>query len=136
MGIGRLVLGGLAALVLAAPAGAETIAVNTTEDSAAASCGAPGAPCSLRGAIIRAKNLPGPDTVALPAGTYDNTGGDFIVAIGESIAITGAGARTTVVREASGGDGRVFLVEQNARLQLDDVTVADARAGSDRKSVV
>jgi hypothetical protein len=117
----------LALLVLLAPAaGAETFTVETTGDTSGnpADCTMPAGTCTLRAAIVAA--APG-DTIVLGAGNYENTGNDFTVGIDEHISIVGAGARATTVSEVSGGDGRVFLVEQDARLELTSLTVSGSR---------
>jgi hypothetical protein len=117
----------LALLVLLAPAaGAETFTVETTGDTSGnpADCTMPAGTCTLRAAIVAA--APG-DTILLGAGNYENTGNDFTVGIDEHVSIVGAGARATTVSEVSGGDGRVFLVEQDARLELTSLTVSGSR---------
>ncbi|WP_372789817.1 choice-of-anchor Q domain-containing protein [Paraconexibacter sp.] len=94
------------------------------------SCVAGSATCTLRQAIIDAKGTVGRDTIRVPPGTYDLTGQDLILAIGEQVDIVGTDPRTTVLREVSGGDGRVFLVEQDASLHLNGVTVTGTTAAS------
>lgn len=118
----------LATLALAAPAGAAELRV----DSAApgnGNCAVAGS-CTLRQAIVDAAGLPGKDTIRLPPGTYDQTGQDLIVSIGQQLEITGEDPRTTHIREVSGGDGRVFLVEQDAGLDLSGVTLSGSRGAS------
>lgn len=66
----------------------------------------------------------------MPPGSYEQTGPDLIVSIGEQVDIVGEDPRSTVIHEVSGGDGRVFLVEQNAVLDLSGVTVAGSRDAS------
>ena len=117
----------LLALALLAPAaGAETYTVETTGDTSGnpADCTMPAGTCTLRAAIVAA--APG-DTIVLGPGTYDNTGNDFTIGIDEGVSIVGAGARVTAVREVSGGDGRVFLVEDGARLDLTGLSVTGSR---------
>lgn len=117
----------LAVLLLLAPAaGAETFTVETTGDTSGnpADCTMPAGTCTLRAAIVAA--APG-DTIVLGAGSYENTGNDFTIGIDDHVRIVGAGARATTVREVSGGDGRVFLVEQDARLELTSLTVSGSR---------
>lgn len=118
----------LAALLCAAPAGAAEIAVDSTAPGLG-NCAVPGS-CTLRQALADAKTLPGRDTIRVPPGTYDQTGPDLIVSIGEQVDIVGEDPRTTIIREVSGGDGRVFLVEQNAVLDLSGVTVTGSRDAS------
>lgn len=118
----------LIVLVTAAPARAADLFVDSTAPGLG-NCAVAGQ-CTLRQAIVDAKALGGKDTIHLPAGTYDQTGDDLIIAINEQVAIVGPDARTTIVREVSGGDGRVFLVEQNAHLELTGLTVTGAQANS------
>src|SRR5918995_3726103 len=95
-------------------------------------CVTPGASCTLREALLEAKvSSPGdPDTIHLGPGVHVNEAQDFIVGIGEQVTIVGAGARQTGVRELSGGDGRVFLVEQDASLTLSDLSVSGSHDNS------
>ena len=111
-------LAAFAVLAAAAPAGAAEIAVDSTAPGLG-NCAVPGS-CTLRQALADAKTLPGRDTIRVPPGTYDQTGPDLIVSIGEQVDIVGQDPRTTVIREVSGGDGRVFLVE--VRNELKKVT--------------
>ncbi|HYN52088.1 MAG TPA: CSLREA domain-containing protein [Thermoleophilaceae bacterium] len=117
-----LLAAGAVLLCLSSAAGADTFTVTKTADTADGSCDAD---CSLREAILDAVAGPpsGPHTIVVGAGEYQNTGSDFILGIGDQLTITGAGARTTTLREVMGGDGRVFLVEDDARLTLSGVTV-------------
>jgi hypothetical protein len=117
----------LAILAVLTPAArAETFTVETTGDTSGnpADCTMPAGTCTLRAAIVAA--APG-DTIVLGAGNYENTGNDFTIGIDEHVSIVGAGARATTVSEVSGGDGRVFLVEQDARLELTSLTVSGSR---------
>ena len=124
-----LVLALLLTAVAAPAADAATFAVTKTADTNDGVCDLD---CSLREAILAAKLVtPGePDTITLGPGVHDNTAADFVLAIGEQLTITGAGARTTTIRELSGGDGRVFLVEQDARLTISDATVTGAQVSN------
>ena len=123
-----LVLTALLTLAAAVPATAAEFQVDSTAPGNG-NCAAPGQ-CTLRQAIADAKTAPGRDTIRVPSGTYDQTGQDLIVSIGEQVEIVGADPRTTAIREVSGGDGRVFLVEQNATLDLSGVTLTGSRNAS------
>lgn len=123
-----LLLTTLVVLAAAAPAGAAELRVDSTAPGLG-SCAVAGS-CTLRQALVDAKALPGRDTIRVPPGTYEQTGPDLIVSIGEQVDIVGEDPRTTVVREVSGGDGRVFLVEQNAVLDLSGLTVTGSRDAS------
>lgn len=118
----------LVALAVAAPAGAAELRVDSFAPGNG-NCAVAGS-CTLRQAIVDAAGLPGKDTIRLPPGTYDQTGQDLIVSIGEQLEITGEDPRTTHIREVSGGDGRVFLVEQDAGLDLSGVTLSGSRGAS------
>jgi hypothetical protein len=125
--------------VLPALASAAVITVNTTADQAPVlgQCSGAAADCSLRQAIGTANNLPGPDTIVLPAGQYALTikgpeedldlSGDLDISAGSEIAIQGAGARTTVI-DASGIEERVLDVLPLASLSLSKLTVTGGRA--------
>jgi CSLREA domain-containing protein len=105
-----LTRGGLATLLVLATlaavpalAGAATFTVNTTEDNPAGPDRCEGVPedCSLREAIGLADGYGGPNTIVVPAGTYDltleptdgglNEDGDLNVS-DEELTIEGAGA--------------------------------------------
>jgi CSLREA domain-containing protein len=106
-----LAAGLLALLHMAEPARAAGFTVTKTGDTADGSCDSD---CSLREAIIAANASPDVDTISVPAGTYAlSIAGreeDFAARgdldIRESVTITGAGARQTII-DANGID-RVF----------------------------
>ncbi len=104
-----------------------TFGVNTTADTADASpgngvCADAGGNCSLRAAISEANMIPGPDTIILPAGTYqltipnnlnlnedDNASGDLD--INDSLTITGSGSGSTIIQagtDTNNGIDKVF----------------------------
>lgn len=117
-----------ALLATAAPGGAAQFAVDTTADGLG-DCALAGQ-CTLRQALQSANATPERDTVALPAGTFELTGQDLIVTINDAVDIIGAGAGATILREVSGGDGRVLLLEQNASVHLFDLSVTGSREAS------
>lgn len=123
-----LILTLLLALGAALPAQAAEFQVDSTAPGLG-NCAVAGS-CTLRQAMAEAKLVAGRDTVRVPPGTYDQTGDDLIVSIGQEIDVVGTDPRTTVIREVSGGDGRVFLVEQDAVLDLSGVTVTGSRNAS------
>src|SRR5262245_13517839 len=100
---------GLALGLSACPAAAVTFTVDTTADAVDAlpgdgSCATGAGACSLRAAVQEANALAGPDAITLPAGTYVLTlaGNDDTSAAGDldvhgTLAITGAGAATTII---------------------------------------
>ena len=92
---------GLVLLWPASGARAATFAVTTTGDEPDASPGngvcasSPTGVCTLRAAIQEANLLPGPDTIALPSGTYLLAAGALTIA--SDLTIDGAGADSTFV---------------------------------------
>ena len=115
----------LALLGLAPASGwAAEYRVDTTADGLG-DCGAAGQ-CTLRQALQSANGTPERDLVRVPAGTYELTGQDLIVTMNDQVDVVGDDPRTTVLREAGGGDGRVFLLEQNSALALANVTLTGA----------
>lgn len=112
-----------------AAAAAADIQVTSTADGPG-SCASGSATCTVRQALADAKGLPGRDTVRVPPGTYALTGQDLIVSIGEQVDVVGTDPRTTVLQEISGGDRRVFLVEQDASLGLRGLTVTGGTGAS------
>jgi CSLREA domain-containing protein len=100
--------------------------------------------CALRAAIQEANAFPGPDTITLPAGSFEITtvqsnplglAGEDAAASGDldvtsEITITGAGAALTVIE--AGGDGtradRVFHVLGAGDLSLRQLAVRDGQA--------
>jgi CSLREA domain-containing protein len=123
-----LVAAVLALSAWSATAQAAEFQVDTTADGAG-NCAMAGQ-CTLRGAI-QASNMTGErDTVRVPPGTYQFTGQDLIVTMNDQVDVVGTDPRTTILKEVSGGDGRVFLLEQNSALTLSNTTVTGATAGS------
>lgn len=88
------------------------------------------ADCSLREATVRALSTPG-STIVIPPGTYDLTlagAGEDISDTGDldvanDTTIVGAGARTTIVRDANGD--RVFDLLGTATILISGVTIRD-----------
>jgi hypothetical protein len=105
---------------LASAAQAATYTVGTFGDTArgtgATACPKPAVDkCSLRQLIEYEDALEGtpetPDVIVVPSGTYELT---EALSIDQSLAIVGAGARTTFVEVASGKVSRVFEVQPDA----------------------
>lgn len=123
-------------------AAAAQITVNTTADEAPfpGECQGVAGDCSLRQALNVANNASEPDTIVLPAGTYnltikgsgENEGmtGDLDVFEGQEVAIQGAGARTTVIN-ATGLEDRAFDVLSLASLSLSKLTVTGGLANGE-----
>jgi CSLREA domain-containing protein len=105
----------------AAPAGAATVAVNTTADLDTGSCSST---CSLRDAVATAN--PG-DTVQVPAGHYVLTLGE--ISLSKSLTVAGAGARSTILD--GNGAGRIFddlNTAQTDIVEIDDVALVNGLA--------
>ncbi len=113
---------------------AATFTVTSTADAVDLSpgngiCAVSGGACTLRAAIQEANALFGEDAISLPAGTYtftlsmtgedSSTSGDLDIS--ESLALTGAGAGTTVI-DAAGFD-RVFHVTNSSDVTLSGITL-------------
>jgi hypothetical protein len=125
----RLAGAGLAVAVIAvtaAPAEAATIVPTRFDDPAGA--GACPSECSLRQALAAA--APG-DTVELEAGAYTLEQGSLQPPNG--VAIVGAGAAETTIRQRDGSGERVVWVQAGRSAELSDLTIAngDLRQTSD-----
>ncbi len=122
-----------AAILPAAPATAASFAVTKAADTNDGACNAD---CSLREAIIAANAAAGPDTITLPAGTYNFAiagQGEDAAATGDlditsEVTILGAGADVTII-DAQDLD-RVFHVTAAGNLRLSGVTVRNGAAGA------
>lgn len=100
--------------------------------------------CSLREAILTANASPGPDTITLPAGTYQLTiaGNEDAASSGDlditdSLAIVGAGASSTII---DGGDtDRVFDIAPistcTCTISFSGVTIANGNANASNFNV-
>ncbi len=115
----------VALLLLAGPVRAVVFTVDTTADAGDASpgdgaCLTTGGACALRAAIEEANALPGADTITLPAGTYVAAN----LTVTDALAISGAGAATTIVD--ANHVGRVFNAQ--ATFSLSGVTVRNGLA--------
>lgn len=113
---------------LTSAAGAATFQVDSTAD-ALGDCAVAGQ-CTLRQALQSANLTAERDVVRVPAGTFDLTGQDLIVTMNDAVDVIGAGAGATTLREVSGGDGRVFLLEQGSSAALSGMTLTGSRDAS------
>jgi hypothetical protein len=102
-----------ATLALASSAQAATYTVGTTEDTTGVCPNPASGTCSLRQLIQYENNLPSTpspfDVIVVPAGSYKLSNGEL--EIRQSLAIIGAGARTTHIFEPEAAGERVFKVE-------------------------
>jgi CSLREA domain-containing protein len=139
----------LGCLLVAGPAHATDMTVNTTADghdgvAADEICDTAAGPpvvCTLRAAVEEAnsQSLSEPDNISVPAGTYQLTtadGGAIEITDGR-LNITGAGARQTIIRQQTdfNDDGldRVFDLSGaffEVITNISDVTITNGRASS------
>src|SRR5690242_19268330 len=75
---------------------------------------------SIRSALGHASELPGPDTIVVPAGDYVLANA---LAVGSDVTITGASARTTIVH--GGQNFRVFEVALGVTATISHLTMRD-----------
>ncbi len=116
----RMILGVVSVgLVFAPAAQADTFTVAGTDDVlgvCAPTC------ASIRQALASAYDNPGPDTVVVPAGTYQLSNG--ALPINSPVTLSGAGARTTTI--IANANARVL--EISAAATVSDVTVRGGTA--------
>lgn len=113
---------------------AATFTVQSTADTTDASpddgiCATATGVCTLRAALVQANALPGPDTITLPAGTYNTATALPVTTI---VTINGAGAASTVVDGAPGQN--VFGVAGAGGVTFTGFTVTGGSRGIDVSS--
>lgn len=114
----------LGLLSLPGAAGAATFTVTTTANSFDGVCDGD---CSVRDAIAAANASPGPDDVAIPAGTYPIQPG---LVVTDDVAIAGAGLELTVLDRAGAPLGRAISnTDFSVSIELRDLTVTGAATG-------
>ncbi|HEX5617051.1 MAG TPA: choice-of-anchor Q domain-containing protein [Solirubrobacteraceae bacterium] len=123
----RLVLAAIVAL-LALPAVAQAeYVVTTTDDHNDGQCAQPPiGDCTLREALAAPR--PADNTIVVPAGFYELTGG---LTIGSDVSIVGDGALSTTIRLADTASGRVLFVDSLADASLSGVHISGGKAPSD-----
>src|SRR3954454_21086005 len=112
----------LLVLTAAAPAGADTFAVDNTGDADLTTCAAAANDCTLRGAIERANATEDADTITLPAGQIQVATPLPQITTGD-LTIRGFSARDSTI-DGTGSVGTLLSVGGNT---LPDVTVEDLR---------
>ena len=136
----------LAIALLASPAAAATLTVDTTNDNVAKSAcdDAVADDCSLRGAVVHANGDAVHDTIVVPAGIYvlsvaspcffaaavgDSVGGQSVTAIclNSDLDIVGAGRNATFIQ--SNGTDRIFAVSKAKTVNISAVTLSGGRGG-------
>jgi uncharacterized repeat protein (TIGR01451 family) len=118
----------IALLVPATAASANTFTVNTEAGGSDTTpgdgiCFSFGNGCTLRAAVEEANAFPGPDTIAVPAGTF-TLAGPTQLAITSSVTLTGAGARATTID--AGDDSRVIQTAAES-VAITDLTITGGR---------
>ncbi|HEY0387763.1 MAG TPA: choice-of-anchor Q domain-containing protein, partial [Gaiellales bacterium] len=96
----------------ATPAIADTYTVNTYADDGSG-CDqppTPGSPCTLRGALGNATDVPG-STVMVPSGTYTLSAAAGALSIPNQTTLQGEGARTTII-DANGANSHDRALQQ------------------------
>src|SRR4051794_11014812 len=113
-------------LAAACAARADTLIVTGTGEDAGP-CAAGACP-SIRSALGQAAELPGPDTITVPAGDYFLSNA---LTVGSDVTLRGASARTTIVH--GGEEYRVFEVPAGITATISHLTMRDgtAHAGND-----
>jgi hypothetical protein len=125
------------ALALAGPAPAATYIVDRFDDSTIQTCSILFNDCALRGAIIKANQHPGTDTVNLGTGTYTLTiagvnedlcqTGDLDVL--DNLIIEGEGPERTFI-DAAGIDRVLHMLAAGEQLTIQGVTITGGNAGN------
>lgn len=122
-----------APVILSVPLLPFTFQVNSTADPGDGVCN--GNECTLREAIVAANNMPGPNTILVPAGTYtlnvppageDNAlTGDLDIT--DNLVIEGDVASNTIID--ANQLVRVFHIAANVTVKLKDLTIQNGFAG-------
>jgi hypothetical protein len=118
----------LLVLTAAAPAGADTFAVDDTGDADLTTCAAAANDCTLRGAIERANATEDADTITLPAGRIQVATPLPQITTGD-LTIRGVSARESTI-DGTGSVGTLLFAGGNS---LPDVTVEDLRVTGARR---
>lgn len=120
---------------------AATLSVNSTADAVDVTpgdglCTSANGDCTLRAAIQEANALAGPDTIAVPAGTYTLTipgEGEDAASEGDldltsDIVLLGAGPDSTVIDASNTGD-RIFHILNSANVRIAGLTISRGTLG-------
>jgi len=111
----------LIVLIAAAPAAADTFAVDRSDDADVSACTAAANDCTLRGALTKSQALGAtPDTITVPAVHIALTAPLPQVA-SNPVTVSGAGARSTIID--GGGTVSNAFTTNNTVLTLDDLKV-------------
>lgn len=102
------------------------IAVNTTRDRDGPCQQPPAGDCALREAIRLANDMPGRQTITIPAGTYVLTRPDILL-LTEDVTLIGAGAASTIVDRF--GFGNAFVLNDGWEAEFDGLTVINGNFG-------
>jgi cysteine-rich repeat protein len=125
-------------LVTPAVLGAVTLRVDRSDDTASATaCTDDISDCSLRGAIIKANQTSGQDTILLPAGSFyltvngggEDTQGDLDIT--DSVVLQGMGSGLTIVDGNSGTFlDRIIQTHNTISVGIYDLTLRNAKTSS------
>lgn len=110
---------------------ADTLVVDTLVDSGSAAfqaCTGAANDCSLRGAISRAADLAGTDTITLPAGTYILSEGRL--EIDSSLSLVGDGWETTILDGNLETRVLAVLGDGSPTVSISGITIRNGRGGS------
>jgi hypothetical protein len=119
------VVGSVAALLIAAaPASADTFAVDNTSDANLTSCSSLPNDCTLRGALNDASVIAGPSTITLPAKRISIS--SPLPDIGVALTIQGAGARKSII-DGTHSVGTVLSSPVGPGVTLENLEVTGAR---------
>ena len=120
----------MAAFLLGASGASAAITIHVTRkddpDTGVGNCATTDHSCSVREAINAASDG---DTISLPAGTYQLTQ-PSVPQINKSITLTGAGARTTTIRQTVNGQG-VLYAANGQTVTIRGVTITGGHAAGD-----
>jgi hypothetical protein len=128
-------LGAAMCALLCANASATQFSVDkTSDDAGGGACGVPVGDCSLRSAIQQANTNAGHDDIVLGATTYHVASPQE--AITTDTAITGAGARSTVIDGDGVGNSLLIVNPTTDHVTISDVTIRGAGGGSFNPAVM
>jgi hypothetical protein len=131
-------LGAMTALVIltaaAAPAAADTFAVDRSDDADVSACTAAANDCTLRGALTKSQALGAtPDTITVPA-VHIMLAAPLPQVASNTVTVSGAGARSTIID--GGGTVSNAFTTNNTVLTLDDLQVTGIGPLADNSAAV
>ena len=115
----------LLVLAAAAPAGADTFAVDNTGDADLATCSAAPNDCTLRGAIEKSAATDDPDTITLPADRI-RIAAPLPFLGGKAVTIRGVSARSSTI-DGTGSVGTLLANDAFTNATVQDVRITGAK---------